>query len=403
MTHAESEPNKMNPDPIRVPGLMCVPPGGTIGMLGGGQLGRMFAIAAAQLGYRVIVFSDSLDCPAATVAYQTIVGELTDRDRIDEFAAQCDVVTLEFENLPVEAVRHLASRVTVYPTPEVLRIAQDRRYEKQAFADAGLAVTPFHVVESSADLRAAVARLGLPLVLKTARDGYDGKGQWKITSPGDAALAMTIDRPMIAEAWITHRREVSVIVARDASGHTACFPVFENVHRNHILDVTTCPANLSIDENDAAIRMATAAAAAIDLVGLMCVEMFQGENGDLMINEVAPRPHNSGHLTIEACVTSQFEQHVRVVCGMPLGDTTMRVPAAAMVNLMGELWAGGEPDFGVVMAKPGMHLHLYDKGRAATGRKMGHVTATGGDAAAIATELVATRDSMQTARERQLA
>jgi len=372
-----------------------VSPGQTIGMLGGGQLGRMFAMAAAQLGYRVIVFSDQANCPAATVASQTIIGELSDQDRIDEFAAQCDVVTLEFENLPVEAVQYLASRVPVYPTPEVLRIAQDRRVEKQTFADAGLPVTPFRAVNDHEDLQNAIFELGLPVVLKTSRDGYDGKGQWKIgPEQADDLSQFIIDRPMIAEAWITHQREISVVVARGLDGEIAVYPAFENDHRNHILDVTVCPARISPAIESEAKRLAISAAEAISLVGLMCVEMFQGADDHLMINEVAPRPHNSAHLTIEACHTSQFEQQVRVVCRLPLGDTSLRVPAAAMVNLMGELWNGGEPDWSRVLATPGLHLHLYDKGRAAIGRKMGHITSTGKDATEIATRLKSVRDSL---------
>ncbi len=210
-------------------------------MLGGGQLGRMFALAAAQLGYRVAVFCDDPESPAATVAAETIVGELSDREKLRQFASRCSVVTLEFENLDVDAVSYLDSLVPVYPKPQVLRISQDRRYEKQTFADAGLKVTPFRVVMNHDDLRRAISELGLPVVLKTARDGYDGKGQWKLTSADEATLnELVIDRPMIAEAWITHRREVSVLVARGHDGSTVSYPVFENIHRNHILDVTTC-------------------------------------------------------------------------------------------------------------------------------------------------------------------
>ena len=372
-----------------------VAPGGTIGMLGGGQLGRMFAIAAAQLGYRVIVFSDSADCPAGSVSSRTVVGELSDRRQLDEFASQCDVVTLEFENLAVDAVAYLATKLPVYPTANVLRISQDRRLEKQTFADAGLAVTPFRVVNNHADLQNAIADLGLPVVLKTARDGYDGKGQWKI-GPDEAADLdrFKIDRPMIAEAWITHQRELSVLVARARDGQVAVYPVFENVHRHHILDVTTCPAQISPAIHAAATALAIAAAEAISLVGLMCVEMFQNADGHLMINEVAPRPHNSGHLTIEACHTSQFEQQVRVVCGLPLGDTSLRVPAAAMVNLMGDLWNSGDPDWAHVLSIPGNHLHLYDKRLAAPARKLGHLTATGDDAGDMAKRLLAIRDSL---------
>ncbi len=370
-----------------------VPPGGTIGMLGGGQLGRMFAIAAVQLGYRVIVFSDKVECPAATVAWQTMVGTLNDRQQLDELAARCDVVTLEFENIPVDAVAYLASKVAVYPSAEVLRISQDRRFEKQTFADAGLAVTPFRVVHQHADLQAAIDELDLPVVLKTARDGYDGKGQWKIDHQHAADLSQfVLDRPMIAEAWITHQRELSVLVARAHDGQVVVYPVFENVHRNHILDVTYCPARITAEIETEAVKLAISAAEAISLIGLMCIEMFQGLDGHLMINEVAPRPHNSGHLTIEACHTSQFEQQVRVVCGLPLGDSSLRVPAAAMVNLMGELWNDGTPDWTAALSMPNAHLHLYDKGQAAPGRKMGHLTATGNEIDEIVARLLAARE-----------
>jgi 5-(carboxyamino)imidazole ribonucleotide synthase len=372
-----------------------IPPGGTIGMLGGGQLGRMFAVAAAQLGYRVIVFSNHEQCPAGEVAYRTIVGELTDRERLDELAHACDVVTLEFENLPVDAVSYLATKVAVYPSPEVLRISQDRRFEKQTFAEAGLAVTPFCVVNDHDDLRAAIGKLGLPLVLKTARDGYDGKGQWKIDESAAQDLSQfVIDRPMIAEAWITYQRELSVIIARSHDGQMAVYPAFENEHRNHILDVTTCPADVSQETLEQSMQLAIQAAETISLVGLMCVEMFHATDGRLMINEVAPRPHNSGHLTIEACHTSQFEQQVRVVCGLPLGDTSLLFPVAAMVNLMGELWSPEEPNWNAVFASPASHLHLYGKRHAATGRKMGHITCTGTDRKGVVSRARDIRDSV---------
>lgn len=372
-----------------------VQPGGTIGMLGGGQLGRMFAMAAAQLGYRVVVFSPQSDCPAGEVAYHTIVGELTDHERLDEFAACCDVVTLEFENLPVDMVSYLASKVAVYPSPDVLRIAQDRRLEKQTFADHGIPVTPFRVVNNHDDLRRAAQELGLPLVLKTARDGYDGKGQWKIGEDEAKSLeSYVIDRPMIAEAWIRYQRELSVLIARSHDGTTATYPIFENEHRNHILDVTRCPANVSDETLQEATRLAIAAANAIGLLGLMCVELFHGEDGRLMINEVAPRPHNSGHLTIEACHTSQFEQHVRVVCGLPLGDTSLREPFAAMANIMGDLWSDGEPAWSNAITMPGVHLHLYGKRHAAIGRKMGHITVTGNGPPHVLSRLHAARQSL---------
>lgn len=364
-------------------------PGSVIGMLGGGQLGRMFAIAATSLGYRVVVLTDRPDCPAATVAHETIVGDLKDRSTLDRFADACDVITLEFENIPVDAVDHLAQKVDVFPSANVLRVAQDRGIEKQTLRDAGLPVTEFRLVGSLADAETAIGSLGTPIVLKTTRDGYDGKGQWKIESlenlhhlqhrsTEDGGLRF--DRPLIAEAWVPYEKEVSVIIARSRRGDlfdVAVYPVLENCHRNHILDVTRCPAVIAGDTQVEARRMAIAAAEAIDLIGLICIEFFVLPGGQLLINEIAPRPHNSGHLTIDACQTSQFEQQVRSVCGLPLGNPALMVPDAVMVNVMGEMWCRGEPDWGAILEVRDAHLHLYDKGAAKKGRKMGHVTLTG--------------------------
>lgn len=377
-----------------------IAPGGVIGMLGGGQLGRMFAIAAAQLGYRVVVLADHPRSPAVAVADQALVGTLTDHGLLDQLAEQCDVVTLEFENIPVESVRYLAQRVGVYPSADVLRIAQDRGIEKQTLRDAGLPVTPFRLVSCYTDAVAALQELGEPIVLKTTRDGYDGKGQWKIAS--QAALedlaarpldqgGLDFQRPLIAEAWVHYQREISVIIARGHSGETAVYPVFENRHRNHILDVTICPAEISDLLQQRAAEMAVQAAEAIGLVGLICIEFFLDQDDALMINEIAPRPHNSGHLTIEACHTSQFEQQLRAVCGLPLGSTELVFPRAAMVNVMGDSWREGQPpDWTPILKIPGAHLHLYDKGQAKLGRKMGHITLTG----AASEQAPAVRDAL---------
>jgi 5-(carboxyamino)imidazole ribonucleotide synthase len=371
-----------------VPSGRVIAPGATVGMLGGGQLGRMFALAAAPLGYRVVVFADHEDSPAGAIAHRCIVGDLSDRKLLDAFAQQCDVITLEFENIPADSVRYLAERVAVFPSADVLRIAQDRGIEKQTLAAAGLRVTPFRLVRCIDDALAAMKELGLPLVLKTTRDGYDGKGQWKIGSHhgltelagrGADSGGLDFSRPLIAEAWVAYQKEVSVIIARGHSGQTAVYPVFENRHRNHILDLTLCPAEVSSDISRKATEMAISAAEAISLVGLICIEFFLDKRGELLINEIAPRPHNSGHLSIEACHTSQFEQQLRAVCGLPLGSTELIGPAAAMVNLMGELWQCGEPDWTEVLQTGGAHLHLYDKGSANPGRKMGHITLVGSE------------------------
>lgn len=362
-------------------------PGSVIGMLGGGQLGRMFALEAAKLGYRVVVLADRQHAPAAAVAHQTLVGDPTDRSLLDQLAQQCDVVTLEFENLPVDAVRYLAQRVGVFPSAEVLRIAQDRGIEKQTLRDAGLPVTPFRLVSGPADALAALEELGPTLVLKTTRDGYDGKGQWKITSAAELhRLAerpverggIDFGRPLIAEAWVDYQQEISVIIARNFMGETAVYPLFENRHRNHILDVTLCPASVDREIADQATVMAIRAAEAMSLVGLICIEFFVTRSGEVMINEFAPRAHNSGHLSIEGCHTSQFQQQLRAVCGLPLGATDLVVPAAAMVNLLGDHWPGERlPDWATLLRQPGAHLHLYDKGEPRIGRKMGHITLLG--------------------------
>ncbi|WP_233148440.1 5-(carboxyamino)imidazole ribonucleotide synthase [Rhodopirellula sp. MGV] len=354
-------------------------PGATIGMVGGGQLGRMFAIAAIQMGYDVVVFCGSDDEPAAQVATRVVFGHLDDDEAVSRFAAQCDVISLEFENIPAETMRLCGEHAPTYPSHHVLATAQDRLIEKQTFADAGLAVTPFARVTGRADLEAFAEQHGWPVIVKTARSGYDGKGQHRISSPDEIdAIPWQETEHWIAERCIAFRAEASVIVARSAVGKTRCFPPFENHHVNHILDTTVCPSSLPAALIDKAVALATRAAEVLDLVGVLCVELFVVDDDTLMINEVAPRPHNSGHLTIEACFTSQFEQHVRAVCGLPLGDPSLRVPAAAMANLLGDVWSEPGPTRwdGLLKAEPTVSLHLYGKRSARIGRKMGHLTAT---------------------------
>jgi 5-(carboxyamino)imidazole ribonucleotide synthase len=350
-------------------------------MVGGGQLGRMFAMAAASMGYRVVVLCENADDPAAQVTHDAVVGRLDQDEVVDRFAAQCDVISLEFENIPAETIARCGRHAPTFPDASVLAAAQDRLLEKSTFRDAGLPVTPFVAVDDRTAFDRAVEQLGLPLVLKTARSGYDGKGQHRIDTIADAdAVPWDSSARWIAEQWIAFQRELSVVVARTPSGQVACFPVFENQHRNHILDLSQLPADISPQVADQARQIATRAAETLDVVGLLCVEMFQCEDR-LLINEVAPRPHNSGHLTIEACHTSQFEQHVRSVCDLPLGDPGMKAGAAVMVNLLGDLWPadGRSPDWSSVVAEPGVCLHLYGKAVAKPGRKMGHLTAVGPD------------------------
>lgn len=368
-------------------------PGSTIGMVGGGQLGRMFAMAAASMGYEVVVFCESLDAPAAQVAHRVVVGKLEDRDAVDQFAKQCDVITLEFENIPAETMARCGQYAPTYPAASVLATAQDRLVEKSTLRDAGLPVTPFAEVHDAESLNTASQSLGWPLIVKTARSGYDGKGQHRVDSL-EAARDVPWDScdQWIVERCIDFQREVSVIVARSVDGHVQCFPVFENSHRNHILDLTIAPASIDSKLADEACQIAVDAAGTLGLVGLLCVEFFVCDD-KVMINEVAPRPHNSGHLTIEACETSQYQQHVRAVCNLPLGSTRMRCQAAAMVNLLGDLWGtdGGAPNWDLALKDPAVCLHLYGKKIARPGRKMGHMTVTGDDRDEIAGRAISAR------------
>jgi 5-(carboxyamino)imidazole ribonucleotide synthase len=351
-------------------------PGATVGVLGTGQLGRMFAIAARRMGYRVHAFSPDRDTPTGQVADREVTAAYEDLDALRAFARGVQVVTFEFENVPAVSVEAVAELVPVRPSGFVLHTAQHRAREKTFLAKAGLPVTPFALIDSEADLAAAVARLGCPAVLKTASFGYDGKGQAKVASAADALAAWEkLNRqPCVLEAFIEFEREVSVVAARGVDGAIAHYGVIENVHRNHILDVSVSPANVTEDVEREAVRIASATLEALDVVGLLCVEMFLARNGQLLINELAPRPHNSGHLTFDAHVTSQFEQQLRAVCGLPLGSTD-RLRPAAMSNLLGDVWRDGEPDWAAALRFPGVKLHLYGKTDPRPGRKMGHLTA----------------------------
>ncbi len=370
-------------------------PGATIGMVGGGQLGRMFVMAAARLGYEVSVFCGDAADPAAQLAHHVVTGPLDDSAAVDRFADRCAVITLEFENIPAATMDRCSQHAPTFPAATVLATAQDRWREKTTLRDAGLPVTPFASVRDAASLREAGNRLGWPMIVKTAISGYDGKGQYRVAAAEDADTVPwgSVER-WVAESLIRFDREVSVIVARTPSGRTATYPVFENVHTDHILDTTIIPAGISAATEQRAREIAVRAAEKIDVVGLLCVEMFViGE--ELRINEVAPRPHNSGHLTIEACHTSQFEQHVRAICDLPLGATDRISGSAAMANLLGDLWLneGGLPDWAAALQVPGVELHLYGKRGAKRGRKMGHLTAL-----ADSTELALQR--VRTARDR---
>lgn len=353
-----------------------LPPGATIGMMGGGQLGRMAAMAAARLGYRVHVFTPEADSPAAQVSAAATVADWSDTAALARFAAAVDVVSFEFENVPGEALDLLAARVPVAPSPAVLQTSQDRIAEKTFLNGAGIATGPWAPITDAAEAEAAIASVGLPCVLKTTRLGYDGKGQATLKAPGelDPALSRLAGadgafRPLVAEAFIDFACEVSVVVARDREGRIAAYDTVENRHRHHILDLTIAPARIPGPIAEAAQAAARRVAEAIGLVGLLCVEFFVTRDGQVLANEIAPRPHNSGHWTIEACAVSQFEQQIRAVAGLPLGEPA-RHADALMKNLIGdEIFA-----LPALLATPGLVPHHYGKAEARPGRKMGHVT-----------------------------
>jgi len=351
-------------------------PGATIGVLGSGQLGRMFAMAARRMGYRVHVLSPESDTPAGQVADLEVRAAYDDLDQVARFAQGVDVVTFEFENVPAPAAEAAARFAPVRPDGRVLHIAQQRAREKAFLRDKGFPVTPFARVTAEDDLQAALDAVGLPAVMKTAQFGYDGKGQAKVATREEAERAWrSMGRlEAVLERFITFEREVSVVAARGVSGWVTSFGVIENAHANHILDVSMMPAGVSPSTERRAAEIARGVLEALDVVGVLCVEFFVIGDGDLLINELAPRPHNSGHLTIDACDTSQFEQQVRAVCGLPPGSVELLRPAA-MANLLGDVWSRGEPDWAAACALPGVHLHLYGKAEPRPGRKMGHLTA----------------------------
>ena len=353
-------------------------PGGTIGILGGGQLGRMSAIAARRLGYKVKTFDPSAQACAAAIADEQIAAEWSDTAALTRFAQGCGRITLEFENIPPATVEFVAQSVPSHPSANVLATCQNRRREKEFLRASGIPCANFAVVASLAELQAAVKSIGFPCVLKTADFGYDGKGQVKLpTAEADLAAAWNKMGGAVGvlEAWVPFQLEISVLVARTVDGRTAVYDPAENIHRNHILHLSISPARISETTAAEARALALSIADKIQLVGLLAVEMFV-KDGRIVVNELAPRPHNSGHQTFDANETSQFEQHIRAVCGLPLGGTKPLQPAV-MLNLLGDLWKNGqEPDWTLVLADPSAKLHLYDKGKAAPGRKMGHVTVT---------------------------
>lgn len=351
-------------------------PGSTIGVFGSGQLGRMFAIEARKMGYRVHTFSPDSDTPTGQVADVETSGEYADLDAVRAFATAVDVVTFEFENVPSAAVEAAAEIVDVHPRGEVLHTTQNRLREKTFLLENSFPVARFKHVKLIDDLYRGLDEIGVPAILKTAGFGYDGKGQQKLNAVGEAeaAIARLNGQEAVLEEFIDFEKEISVVGARSAEGKFAHYGVIENSHSNHILDVSFAPAAVSKKVSHAAVEIAQEIADAFRYVGTLCVEFFVTTDGGLLVNEIAPRPHNSGHLTFDACVTSQFEQQLRAVCGLPLGSTEFYGPAA-MANLLGDLWRGGEPNWRDALAIPGVKLHLYGKSEPRPGRKMGHLTA----------------------------
>jgi 5-(carboxyamino)imidazole ribonucleotide synthase len=352
--------------------MTSLPPNATIGIVGGGQLGRMSAMAAARLGYRCHVLTPEPESPAQQVSAGITLGDYEDPAALRDFAAHVDVITFEFENVSAEGLDLLASLKPVRPSPSILRVSQDRIAEKSFLNNIGVPTAPWRPVGSFAELEAAVAELGLPAILKTTRLGYDGRGQARLRTLADLAPAYDalLPRPLILEGVVDFACEISVVAARGGDGGYAAFDAVENRHRNHILDLTLAPARIAEETAAAAQSMARRVAEGLDLVGLLATEMFVAADGRVLANEIAPRPHNSGHWTIDGCAASQFELHIRAVAGLPLPPAS-RHSDAVMKNLVGPAEAALWPD---IVASPGLIPHLYGKAEARPGRKMGHVT-----------------------------
>ncbi len=352
-------------------------PGATLGLLGGGQLGRMFCMAARSMDYRVTVLDPDPLSPAAEFATGHLNTAYTHPVSLDELANTCAAITTEFENAPSEVLIALAKKTMVRPSGNAVAIAQDRSAEKNFFQRNAFPVGPYAVIHTTADLSRVTKLISFPAVLKTARFGYDGKGQARISSAEHLAkvFAEWDNVTCVVEQFLPLKLEISVVLARTEDGEISIFPVAENQHVNGILDMTIAPARISPHMAAEACDIATQVAVALEYVGVMAVEFFVLQDDTLLINEIAPRPHNSGHFTIDACRTSQFEQQVRVLCGLPLADASQHTPAV-MLNLLGDVWPAGQrsPDWSIVLNDPGAHLHLYGKREARPGRKMGHVT-----------------------------
>lgn len=370
MSSAQSS-KKVNP---------MVKPGGTLGILGGGQLGRMMAMAARTMGYHVRVMDPEAACPASFVADETIVGRWDDVEAARRLASNSDAVTLEIEQIGVDALQSVAEIAPLRPGVEPIRIIQDKTLQKPWLAENGFPVGPFRVVSSEAELQTAVAELEKNVFLKIGRGGYDGRGQARIQSADETAVGEAWQsigaRSAVAEQALELECEISVMAARNPSGEVRSYPAARNHHENQILAWSVLPAEISPELEQRAEELAGQISAKLGIEGMLCVEMFITRQGELLVNELAPRPHNSYHQSERGCVTSQFEQAVRAACNLPLGSTELISPCA-IVNLLGDLWLDGEPNFPAALEVPGVRLHLYEKHTARPGRKMGHLSATG--------------------------
>ena len=372
-----------------------IEPGAFLGLLGGGQLGRMFTMAAQSMGYRVMVLDPGTNSPAGSVADEHVAADYLDPQGLQKLAARCAAVTTEFENVPAESLKFLARHCRVSPAADSVAVAQDRIREKRFLASIGLEVAPYKAIESAADLTTGVDHL-VPGILKRSRLGYDGKGQMRVERIEQLgpAFAQLNAEPCVLEQRLPLRLELSCVVACGFDNRMIAWPVAENQHAGGILDVSIVPARVPA-ALDAAVRdAALSVASRLDYRGVLCVEFFVLEDGRLLANEIAPRPHNSGHYSIDACITSQFEQQARVLCGMPFGDTGLHSPAV-MVNILGELWARGEPRWEHVLCIPRAKLHLYGKHEARAGRKMGHYTVLADTVEVALREAMSARESLR--------
>jgi 5-(carboxyamino)imidazole ribonucleotide synthase len=373
-------------------------PGATLGVLGGGQLGRMFVAEALRMGYQVVVFDPESYSPAGLIASTHICAAYDDKPALDQFAGLCDAVTIEFENIPLKSLEYIAKKTVLSPQANAVGIAQDRILEKTFFNDHGLSTANFFALSIPEDITAAVERVGFPCILKTNRFGYDGKGQVVCSCEKEVYLAFEslgkVD--CILEQMITLEKEVSVVLACSQDGSVSAFPVGENVHKNGILETTRVPASLTKEQNDEAVALTKKLAQSLHYVGVLAIELFISTSGQVLINEIAPRPHNSGHYTQDATDTSQFEQQVRMMCDLPAGSVRL-TSDVVMLNLLGDLWGESQPYWEQLFAHPSAYLHLYAKKSARKGRKMGHVNLLGSDVEQQLAQITALKKTLSAA------